>query len=596
MLVVKVVVTFGIYSFVNCKLLPQQSESLRIKFKCLSTFLNSLSDNRVIVTNVPELKFHGGTLVRISNRTKSRCLRSLPEPYMYILDLRFITVDSTIEWLRDIHLFNPRAIFYLIIPDMIKVQVTKFFNNYIFKVVFVDIFGGRVYTWWNYNNSCMTTLHKFSEECDNIKAFIWNQKSEQFWKNKTVTVGLRIGAPFVTGQETGLEEMMFRYIQDWLKLNISFWYLPTEVIYLVLFYLFHTIFFMFQLTVPYAKTKQAILNRSVDIFGGHLVIISEDVRRFDFSPTYLFDSVRFVSPKPLNMSRWERLFKVYSLLFWILLLIACIISLFLTKICYHIGFQDSLLAFIAMYVGEAVKYLSTNVLSQKIIFTIWIFAFAILSKIFSNFLIVLSATTLKSHHLIETLDDVVKSGLPVYSIANLTTFYYLPTSSERAKLNLFERRHCNDYRTCLRSLIENQNFILVGGGEVFKFNYFPLMQAPKGEPVFHMSKERLNSFPLLFLFSKGHPLYKSFSKIFYISQENGWVQHKLKILTSLEKDYTQHQLECSPIFLKDLADLFAFWVIGTIISLVVFLVEVLYYYVRLYIQSKQYKVCACYFC
>lgn len=338
---------------------------------------------------------------------------------------------------------------------------------------------------------------------------------------------------------------------------------------------------MFKLTAPYTEAKQSILNRSFDIFGGHVIINSEDVRQFDFSPTYLFDSARFLSPKPLNMSRWERLFKVYSLLFWILLLIACLISLFLTKFCHQIGFQDSLFALIAMYVGESVKYLSTNVLSQKIIFTIWIFAFAILSKTFSNILIVLSATTLKSQHLIETLDDVVKSGLPVYSVGNLTSFYYLP--SEREKLNLFERRHCKDYRICLRSLIENQNSILVGGGEVFKFNYFPLMQAPKGEPMFHMSKERLNSFPLLFLFAKGHPLYQSFSKIFHRSQENGWVQHKLKIMTSLEKDYTQNQLEWNPIFLKDLSDLFAFWIIGTIISLIVFLVEVLYYYVRLYI-------------
>lgn len=232
MLIVKVVVSLGIYSFVNCKLLPQHSESLGVKFKCLNTFLNSLSDNKVIVTNVPELKYDG-TLVRISNKTKSRCLRSLPEPYMYILDLRSITVDSTIKWFRDIHLFNPRAIFYLIIPELGKIQVTKFLNNYIFKVWFVEIFTGHVYTWLNYNKSSVTKLHKFTDECGNIKDFIWNQ--EQFWENKTVTVGLRIGAPFVTGQETGLEEMMFKYIQDWLKLNISFWYLPTEVIIKLLF-------------------------------------------------------------------------------------------------------------------------------------------------------------------------------------------------------------------------------------------------------------------------------------------------------------------------------------------------------------------------
>lgn len=223
----KVVVTFGIYSFVNCKLLPQHSESLRVKFNCLNSFLNSLSDNKVIVTNVPELKYDR-TLVRISNKTKSRCLRSLPEPYIYILDLRSITVDSTIKWLKDIHLFNPRAIFYLIIPEMGKVQVTKLLNNYIFKVWFVDIFTGHFYTWLNYNKSRGAKLNKFAVECGNIKDFIWNQ-SEQFWENKTVTVGLRIGAPFVTGQETGLEEMVFKYIQDWLKLNISFWYLPTEV-------------------------------------------------------------------------------------------------------------------------------------------------------------------------------------------------------------------------------------------------------------------------------------------------------------------------------------------------------------------------------
>lgn len=233
MLLVKVVVTFGIYSFVNCKLLPQHSESLGVK--CLSVFLNSFSDNRVVVTNIPELKFYNTTLVRISNKTKSKCLGSLPEPYMYILDLCFITVDNTLKWLKDIQLFNPRAIFYLIIPQKKKVQVTKFLKNYIFNVLFVDNFSGHVYTLFSYNNSSMT--------CDNIKSVIWNQKSEQFWENKSITVGLRIGAPFVTGQETGLEEMMFRYIQDWLKINISFWYLRTEVIYLLFLKLFLQYFF-----------------------------------------------------------------------------------------------------------------------------------------------------------------------------------------------------------------------------------------------------------------------------------------------------------------------------------------------------------------
>lgn len=302
-----------------------------------------------------------------------------------------------------------------------------------------------------------------------------------------------------------------------------------------------------------------------------------DVRNFELTPTYFFDSLRFISPKPESISRWERLFNACSPIVWILLLVSSVLSTIIAKLFYNIGFVDNLFAYIAVFVGSPVKYLSTVVLSQKIHFTMWILCFMILSKLFSNFLIVLSATTLKSTKFIDTFDDVIESGLPVYSFANLSRFY--TDSIELEKMKSLDMRKCKSYVDCISHLISKQNCITICGTGIAKFYYLPLHYLQKGV-MFHISKEKIHALPLMLLFAKGHPLYEPFCRLFLLSLSNGWLFNNAKTVRETEKKYMELELVSKKMALKDLADVFVLWVIGVLLSTMVFVFEVICYVVR----------------
>lgn len=313
----------------------------------------------------------------------------------------------------------------------------------------------------------------------------------------------------------------------------------------------------------------------MDIFGGHILVVPEDVEEFDISPAYLFDSVRFMSPKPRNVSITERLFLIYSPLHWTLISTATILSAVFTKIFFNIRFQDKLLDYIAIFVGFPVKHFETNNLSLKVIFMVWFFSLMVLSKMFSNILFVLYATNLQTK-VINSFDDVIQSNLPVYSSMDLKKHYVL--AEEIEKLNSVDVRLCNNYVTCLYNVIENQNCITVGGAGIAKFYHLPKLYRQRGELMFHVSEEKILSFPLMFLYPKGHPLYKPASEIFLLSLSNGWLINKLNTIKSIEKrqklNNLQHRFRIS---LKEF-DILCLWIIGIALSLVVFVAEFLFNY------------------
>lgn len=310
-----------------------------------------------------------------------------------------------------------------------------------------------------------------------------------------------------------------------------------------------------------------------------------DVRKFEFSPTYLFDSLRFISPKAATISRWERLFDSCSTIFWILLLVSSMLSAIISKVFYNIGFVDKLFAYIALFIGNPVKYVSTNVLSQKFLFAMWIICFMILSKMFANFLIVLSATTLTSTKFINTFEDVVKSGLPVYSFLNMSRLYSNPTELE--KIKSLDIRKCKNNIDCIFPVVNNQNCITLCGNGIAKFYYLPLYYRLNGTFMFHLSKQKINLLPLMLLFAKGHPLYEPFCRIFLLSLSNGWMIHNAKTVNKdIEKRYIQYELVSKKMPLKDLTDVFILWFIGMVMSTMVFIFEAIYYVLTNYFSKR----------
>lgn len=546
-----------------------------------------LITNKVVVTNVDEERFSKGVaLVKISSRGQTRSFRKIPEPSLYILDLRSVSLSEIIDLLKSMIIFNPKALFYLIISEIGDIQVSSLMRNYIHKVVLVTV-KGHTYTFFPYNSTNVGQL----ELLKNISQCHTSQLETippplKYLRSFKLNVVLKINSPYVTGNGNGFEESMIKYIQTWLKINVSFSYREMGVMLYSIFFSLKS--FDFQVvTVPYTEIKRALKNNTIDLFGGHILTTHTDVRNFELTPTYFFDSLRFISPKSESISRWERLFNACSPIVWILLLVSSVLSAIIAKLFYNIGFVDNLFAYIAVFVGSPLKYFSTNVLSQKILFAMWILCFMILSKLFSNFLIVLSATTLKSTKFINTFDDVIKSGLPVYSFVNLSHLY--TDSIELEKMKSLDMRKCKSYVDCIPHVISKQNCITLCGTGIAKFYYLPLNYLQKGEVMFHISKEKIHSLPLMLFFAKGHPLYEPFCRLFHLSLSNGWLFNNGKTVRETEKRYMKFELVSKKMALKDLADVFALWVIGVHLSSMVFVFEVICYVVRrCFLKREQY--------
>lgn len=214
-------------------LLPHKNEFSIAKLQCVTSLLQKISTtNKVLLTNVEEEGFSKGVaLLQISSSGQSRSFLTIPEPSLYILDLRLVSLRKIINRLKSMLIFNPKALFYLIIPEFRDIHISNLMRNRILKAVIATMEG---YT-YSFLYPQLELLKNISQ-CGTIEL---ETKSLplKYLRDFKLNAVLRISFPHVTGNGTGFEESMIKYIQTWLKINVSFSYRQMGVM-LLLFILY----------------------------------------------------------------------------------------------------------------------------------------------------------------------------------------------------------------------------------------------------------------------------------------------------------------------------------------------------------------------
>lgn len=222
---IKLFVIFAVTNLsVKCKLIYDQTETLYINFTYVKKVFSLVKvPTTVLFMNDEEVTLPPGLpSLRINNSSEKYCFRSYIKPDLYIVDLRTITMDRVILALRSKCVFNPRTLFYFIVNSTINFETNDLAQNYISNFIITDI-RGQMLTCLNFDAN--TRKQFCANNTNNI--YYWYPSSTRTKLNLTVV--LRITNPYVTGNGTGLEEQLLKYIYDWLKINVTFIYLPFGV-------------------------------------------------------------------------------------------------------------------------------------------------------------------------------------------------------------------------------------------------------------------------------------------------------------------------------------------------------------------------------
>lgn len=324
--------------------------------------------------------------------------------------------------------------------------------------------------------------------------------------------------------------------------------------------------------VPYTKQKEALLSGTADVFGGYVTPVSSDIWNFDITPSYYNDSINFICPVAPQVSIWIRLSSIFPCNFWVKLCSLMIVSALIGKLFYKLPFVKSVLEVLAILTENNISSTGFHIGFVRILHVSWLFFAIIAMTGFKSYLSLIMETVDFAKPL-DTLDDIINSGLPIHSMIDLRPYYGIP--EEKRKLNLSDVKPCTSFIECHKKVSEYQNLVSVGGYGLLKYYYIPRFYMKNDESTVHISSEAVYSFRFHLLFRKGHPQFEPCSKIILLSMSNGWFAKKFSDMKHLLylKTSGKPRIRSKIITLSELNYVFVMWIIGLIISISVFVCE-----------------------
>lgn len=324
--------------------------------------------------------------------------------------------------------------------------------------------------------------------------------------------------------------------------------------------------------MPYTKQKEALLSGNADVFGGYVTPVSSDIWNFDVTPSYYNDTLNFICPVAPQVSIWIRLLSIFPCNFWVKLFSLMIVSALIGKLFYKLPFVKGVLEVLAILTENNIPPTGFRICSARILHVSWLFLAMIAMTGFKSHLSLIMETVDFAKPL-DSLDDIINSGLPIHSMIDLRPYYGIP--EEKRKLNLSDVKPCTSFIDCHKRVSEYQNLVSVGGSGLLKYYYIPRFYMKNGESTVHISSEAVYSFRFHLLFRKGHPLFEPCSKIILLSMSNGWFAKKFSDMKHLLylKTAGKPRIRSKIITLSELSFVFVMWFMGLMISIFVFVCE-----------------------
>ncbi|KAF7277948.1 hypothetical protein GWI33_009064 [Rhynchophorus ferrugineus] len=455
-------------------------------------------------------------------------------------------MNRTVRRLLRRKLLTPRS-WFVFVADFTSDDSFSFFTKYyISQVVAINkIYALYTIDPYKYEDIRNPENYPFLiGNCSDIFSIKWNihfNKYPKRWRNTTVREYFRTVYPYTNETRDGIEDKMLDIFEEKLQFkvnrtNVSF-IQDTKTDRLV-----------------ESRQKEKLQNYEIDIFGGFFTLRLEDTALdYDITPAYLIEKIIWLAPNSPVKPAWLRVVDIFNRHFYFWLFVTLVGSCVLAKLVFDVG-ELTWMGMLTKIVLEhpILKQRALERLSMKINVTGWVLAMMTTSAIFKNSLIIITASTMRLPQ-IETMEDILQSGLKIMSGLNLSQYY-----------DDLQYEYCN-HMDCIKRTAFQKDAVVPSMEISTTLYYIPLyFTNSDGQSIIHVTKEVLFTKTVHMIFTKGHPLFRQCQRIILQSVQNGWF---VKTMNDLKTSVKVRKFELHrerKISFENVAFIFICWGCGVV--------------------------------
>ncbi|PSN31493.1 hypothetical protein C0J52_28197 [Blattella germanica] len=488
--------------------------------------------------------------------------------------------------------WNSRGKFIIIIPDLGKESINSLALN-ISQTLWSDK------SLRNMSNEGISTFTSFpyeKENCDGTintvkRIHLWNdckndlKSNFQLFSNKiprnfqecplrVSTVGI---PPYlITSHKIVDSKEIFTHVHGY---SLEFIYILSEL-------------FNFKVIVNYQATQmtsEAYLKMFNHLFEDEsdlgLGIIPNAARvsdLFDMSIPYMFESIKIMIPCPNQIPRTERVFGIFQISVWVVLIISVIVislvqrqlEIFHEDVHCFKSISSSLENSWAVLLGLSIHQLpKTLILRQH--FFLYVLYCMVISTIFQAFFTTYLVEPGYERQL-KTIDEFIESRILYGQVQIFAKLLQAETAIQRYNKFTFSGIDCgDDYYSCIERIIAKKDFSALC---THSLAYYVANKMGFRDPnkVTCFIEEPLISGGNVVIFQKGNPLMLLVNEIYERIIEGGIVNRYMSMVNNearLRSNYTENNNAYFVFSLSHISPIFAFLVIGYAISFIVVLGE-----------------------
>ncbi|XP_059047415.1 uncharacterized protein LOC131842865 [Achroia grisella] len=495
------------------------------------------------------------------------------EVYLIISEHYYALYDEIDELKQDSY-WNPRAIFIIIINDVIELlqEISSLLlYNHMYNVIIVTRLNKTIddYSIFGFSpeiddcNIPKVKVLQFISNCSSlnkISALIF--KGGAVINNCKVKLYARLYEPFYYFPQPsgirGIEEYILKLWSQTQNITIDFVNTGSgpETVYLLSNYTDSNI-------VIYNDTNDAI-----GIFGG----FSLNIKRrtiLEYSYPYMIDHEIIITARTPDLEKWEAIMNDLSLS--IAILLSCLFLIFCILSSYLLIFvkkrrdivRDILIVYGYFLTNISVKRCNPNFVARIVFLSLLIFVF-LMSNIVQAFLLSASTRPIAGHQ-VNDLEIIYKTFKPILLRAWKWKFSH--------KLN--DTEYCDEITTCIEKVINSNElaFTLVSD-TYYNILYYDVIDN-LGQVQLYRVREPEKFVYRVIYFSRGSTAISSMNRHVRLITESGLLSHHIQLMEYLArvKSKVKSHAGYDPTDLSEIKEPFIVLIIGYFLSIIVFVYE-----------------------
>lgn len=319
-------------------------------------------------------------------------------------------------------------------------------------------------------------------------------------------------------------------------------------------------------------------NLEADVLVGYNSLEEDTPKYFDISNAFYSDSLAWISPSPLEMTYWKRIYKMFSIKVWMVLATSALVWIFMVNLAHkNINlFELSFMVFQILLEHSVSKHQIKRKLSLRLMLLAWMTSFLVISTLFKNSLVIILGTEKRTAELFYLNDILYTSELKITSYINLSKLYVDLDNNKDYPLNFNEIQYCRSVLRCVNRTAFERNVVTTAPKSIVRYNWIPKYYINnEGKVLITVSREVIRPFFIHLIFSKGYPLFPQINAITMRMYETGWLDHLYnEMRIQIKRATTLLVFDAQKIGMSRFNFVFIMWSFGLCISALVFISEI----------------------